>query len=145
LILQGDEGLWIAATLLLDVVLGGVAAASVGRALARAWRPFAAAWPCAIALAGAVGFLHYAIFGLSPIPIYDIGATLAGFGGAPAASALRLAADLSGWAALSVLSLVFAAYGYRRMRRRQMLDRYDWLYEPAGLFAWRPRAPTEQV
>jgi hypothetical protein len=143
--LQGDEGLWIAATLLLDIALGGVAAASVGRALARAWRPFAAAWPCAVALAGAVGFLHYAIFGLSPIPLYDIGATLAGFADAPASSAARLAADLAGWAALSVLSLVFAAYGYRRMRRRQMLEKYDWLYEPAGLFAWRPRPTTELV
>jgi hypothetical protein len=135
-----DWRTWLAAIILLDFVLGAAAAISIGRALARAWRPFAKAPAFIVLLAAAVGFLHYAIFGLSPIPLYDIGGALAALGAAPLPALRRLALDCAYWAALSALLTGFAFVGYRLTRRGQMTGRYDWLFVRAGLWSWRERA-----
>jgi hypothetical protein len=137
-----DLATWLAAAVLLDLVLGGAAAASVGRAIARSWRSFSVAAACMIPLAAAIGFLHYAIFGLSPIPLYDIGDAFASLRGAPVASLARLAQDLAYWAALSALLTGFSFLGYRFTRRTQMTERYGWLFERSGLWSWRARPPA---
>jgi L-asparagine transporter-like permease len=95
------DGRSIAIFLLLNVALGGAAAASAGRALAQSWRP---AWQ-AIAYMGALGafirFLHYALFGERLL-------TPAGF-----------AVD---W----IVALAFAGAGFVVTRRRQMRRQYGW-------------------
>ncbi len=90
------------------------AAASMGRALARNWRP---AWQVvlyALALAAGDRFLLYALFGgalLSP--------------GGYAVAALVLAAC--------------AGAAYRVTQAGRMVAQYPWLYERAGWFGWRER------
>ena len=137
---QDELGAWIAALILLDLLLGGAAATSAGRALARAWRPFAVAPLYMIPLAAGLGFLHYAIFGLSPIPLSDMGDALWSLRGEPGSALARLAVDCAFWAALSALLTFFAFLGYRFTRRAQMTERYDWVFERAGLWSWRERA-----
>jgi hypothetical protein len=139
---QSDAGAWIAAVLLLDLILASAAAMSAGRALARAWRSFAIAPLYMVPLAAALGFLHYAIFGLSPIPLYDIGAALALLPGAPTQAIVQLASDCAFWAGLSLALTGYAFVGYRLTRRRQMTERYHWAFERAGLWSWRERAPS---
>ena len=137
--MNDDWGTWLAAVLLLDVAIGGAAAGSVGRALARSWKPFALVPLAMILLSAGIGFLHYAIFGLSPIPIYDIGQALFALVSSPREALLRLAGDAIGWIAIAILLTVFAALGFLFTRRRQMIERYDWLFEPAGFWSWREK------
>jgi hypothetical protein len=141
-----DWGAWLAAGLLLDVAMAGAAAASAGRALARGWRSFALAPLYMVLLAAAIGFLHYAIFGLSPIPIGDLWDSLIALGDSPLASLAQIARDGVGWAALTALFTLYAFIGYRMTRLGQMADRYDWLFERKGLWTWRRREtqPTDQ-
>ena len=137
--MAGDPGVWLAASVVLDLLLGGAAAASVGRALARGWRSFALAPVYMTLLAAAVGFLHYAIFNLSPIPLYDMGEAISSLPDAPAQSVARLAKDCVFWAALTCLLTLFALLAYRLTRRAQMTQRYGWRYERAGMWSWRER------
>ena len=58
-------------------VLGGAAALASGRAVAQAWHSFARVPLYMLPLTGAVGFLHYALFGVSAIPAGAIGAAIA--------------------------------------------------------------------
>jgi hypothetical protein len=39
--------------------------------------------------------------------------------------------------------LIFGLLGFRVMRVRQMVARYDWLNERAGLLRWRRRATPD--
>ncbi len=102
------------AFLVMTVVLFGGAAAMMGQALARNWRP---AWQLALygaLLAAADRFLLYALFGaglLSP-------------GGYAAAAAILIAA---------------AGASYRLTQAARMVAQYPWLYERAGPFGWRER------
>jgi len=106
--------------LVMTVVLFGGAAAIMGQALARNWRP---AWQIvlyAVLLAGADRFLLYALFGaelLSP----------------------------GGYAAASVILLAAAGASYRLTQAARMTAQYPWLYERAGLFGWRERRPMLEL
>jgi hypothetical protein len=137
-----DRVLWIVAFALLGLILGGAAAVSTGRALALGWRSFAIAPFYMVVLSAAVGFLHYALFGLSAIPLYDIGAALWSFGADPSMAIARLAADCAYWAALAVLLTGFAFLGFRVTRTAQMAHRYGWIFERTGFFAWQDRPPS---
>lgn len=138
-----DPSLWITAFALLGLVLGGAAGLTAGRALALAWRSFAVAPFFMVLLAAAVGFLHYALFGLSAIPLYDIGAALRSLGADAPAAMARLGRDCVYWAGLCLMLTGFAFLGYRAERARQMAQRYGWMFERAGFFGWRTRSPAQ--
>jgi hypothetical protein len=57
---DGGKGLFV--FLGISVILGGLAAFSTGRALARNWRPLWLALAYCLPLAAAMRFLHYALF-----------------------------------------------------------------------------------
>ncbi len=100
--------------LLLNVVLGGAAAWLSGRALALKWRPLWQMFLYMLLLAGAVRFLHYALYG-------EVFLSLRNY-------------------MVDYLSMIIAAgLGYRLTRVKQMVTQYYWLYERAGPFAWRER------
>jgi hypothetical protein len=100
--------------LVMTVVLFGGAAAMMGQALARNWRPPWQIVLYAALLAAADRFLLYALFG----------AALLSPGGYAAAAAILLAA---------------AGASFRVTRARRMVAQYPWLYERAGVFGWRER------
>jgi hypothetical protein len=95
-------------------VLFGAAAAATGRALARNWRPFGQLVPYALLLAAGERFLLYALF-----------------------QAELLSA--TGFLAAALVLFAVAAISYRLVLARRMVAQYPWLYEAAGLFAWRAR------
>jgi hypothetical protein len=103
--------------LLVSVFLGGGAAWLAGRAIAATWRPW---WHVALymlVLGLAVRFLHFALFDakfLSPHYYLVDYAVCLGFG----------------------------YLGFRLMRVDQMVSRYSWINERAGLLRWRPRDAT---
>lgn len=103
------------AFLLITLGFGGGAAWLTGRAVAITWRPYWMALAYMILLAGAVRFLHFALFEGSLL------------------TARFFLVDLAVLAILSTIS-------YRVTRVRQMTSQYPWLYEAAGPFAWRKRA-----
>jgi len=103
--------------LLVTVVLGGGAAWLAGRAIAATWRPW---WHVAVymlILAVAVRFLHYALF---------------------EGKFLTLHYYLVDYAVCLGAGLL----GFRLMRVAQMVDRYGWINERAGLLRWRRRDPA---
>jgi hypothetical protein len=106
--------------LLVSVLLGGSAAFMAGRAVAVTWRPW---WQVAlymVILALAVRFLHYALFD---------------------GRFLSLHYYLVDYAVCLALGLV----GFRLKRVIQMVTRYGWINERAGLFHWRRRDTAASV
>ncbi len=109
----GDErslGIFLFAS----VLLGGGAAFLAGRAIASTWRPW---WHVALymlVLALAVRFIHFSLFESRFLSLHYYLVDLA-------------------------VCLVFGLIGFRLMRVRQMVGRYNWINERAGLFAWRRR------
>jgi hypothetical protein len=106
------EGLGI--FLLVTVAMGGGAAWLAGRAIAATWRPW---WHLALymlLLAAAVRFIHYALFDgpLLSLPHYVV--------------------DLA-------VCLGVGLLGFRLTRVNQMVTRYGWINERAGLLQWRRR------
>jgi hypothetical protein len=100
--------------LLVSVAMGGGAAWLAGRAMAATWRPW---WHIAfymLLLAFAVRFIHYALFD---------------------SAFLSLHYYLVDYA----VCLAFGLLGFRLMRVRQMVTRYKWINERAGLLRWRRR------
>ena len=94
--------------------MGGGAAWLAGRAIAATWRPW---WHIALymlPLSLAIRFLHYALF---------------------ESAFLSLHYYLVDYA----VCLVFGLLGFRLMRVHQMVTRYAWINEPAGLLRWRRR------
>jgi len=94
--------------------MGGGAAWLAGRAIAATWRPW---WHIALymlPLSLAVRFLHYALF---------------------ESKFLSLHYYLVDYA----VCLVFGLLGFRLMRVHQMVTRYAWINESAGLLRWRRR------
>lgn len=85
----------------LTLVIGGAAAFVSGRAVARGWRSPLQAVFYAAPLAGAVRFLHYALFEETT----DLAQALLAF----------------------ALACGFALAGYRHARRGQMARQYPWL------------------
>jgi hypothetical protein len=103
--------------LLVSVAMGGGAAWLAGRALAATWRPW---WHLALymlLLSLAVRFIHYALF---------------------ESKFLTLHYYLVDYA----VCLGFGLLGFRVMRVKQMVTRYSWINERAGLLRWRRRDLT---
>ena len=99
---------------ILTVVLGGGAAYLSGRALALKWRPIWQLVVYMVLLAGAVRFLHYALFE-------------------------EVLLSMQYYLAAYVVLLGMALLGYRLTRVTQMVTQYYWLYERAGPFGWREK------
>ena len=100
---------------LVSVVMGGGAAALAGRAIAATWRPW---WHVALymlLLALAVRFMHFALFDAKLLSPYYY---------------------LVDYAVCLGLGLA----GFRLTRVTQMVERYRWINERAGLLAWRRRS-----
>jgi hypothetical protein len=103
--------------LLVSVAMGGGAAWLAGRAIAATWRPW---WHIALYMALlsiAVRFLHFALFD---------------------SKFLSLHYYLVDYA----VCLAFGLLGFRLMRVDQMVARYKWINQRAGLFRWRRRDQT---
>jgi hypothetical protein len=103
--------------LLVSVVMGGGAAWLAGRAIAATWRPW---WHIALymlPLALAVRFLHYALFDAAFLSLH------------------YYAIDYA-------VCLAFGLIGFRLMRVRQMVSRYGWINQRAGIWRWRRRDET---
>jgi hypothetical protein len=100
---------------LVTVVMGGWAAWMTGRAMALSWKPYWQLLLYLLILAGAVRFIHYALFEgtLLTLHYYLVDA---------------------------VVLLCIGSLGFRYYRARQMANQYRWLYERTGLFTWRERA-----
>ena len=100
----------------LTVCLMGFAAFMTGQATAQTWKPAWHALVYAALLGLADRFLAFALFGghLLSLPAYLIdGATLA----------------------------AISHVAWRAGRARKMVAQYPWLYERAGPFGWRDKAP----
>ncbi len=112
-ILYEEPSFWL--FVLVTVVLGGWAAWMTGRACAMTWRPIWVTVLYLLILAGAVRFIHFALFGgtLLSLHYYLVDAVV-----------------------LVAIGLV----GYRYVRTRQMTTQYRWLYERTGPLSWRARA-----
>jgi hypothetical protein len=105
--------------LLVTVAMGGGAAWLSGRAIASTWRPW---WHVALymlILGLAVRFIHFALF---------------------QSKLLSLHYYLVDYA----VCLGFGLIGFRLMRVRQMVTRYNWINERAGVFGWRRRDAGER-
>jgi hypothetical protein len=103
-----------AAFLLVSVALGGGAAWLGGRAIAQTWRPWWQGMLYMFVLGGAVRFIHFALFD----------GTLT---------------DPVGYARDTLVTMAFAAAGFRVMRRRQMAHQYAFLAAAAGSVPTPPR------
>ncbi|WP_375463027.1 DUF6867 family protein [uncultured Methylobacterium sp.] len=106
--------------LLVTVAMGGWAGWMAARGLAKAWRPFWQCVPALLAVAAAVRFIHFALFGGTLLsPHY--------------------------YAVDAILVMIVGAAGYRWTRTRQMTTQYHWLYERTSPLTWRARetAPAE--
>lgn len=122
------------------LVLGGLAAFATGRALAGAWRPFILAVIAMAPLSAAIGFLHFALFEESAVPLSRIAAALARISAAPGEAIGELASALRFYGVIYTVTLVIAAVGYRRMRVGMMTRQYAFAFSPKGLLAWRENA-----
>lgn len=116
-ILYEESSIWL--FLLITVIMGGWAAWMTGRAMALTWRPFWQLVAYLLILAGAVRFIHFALFEgtLLSLHYYLVDA---------------------------VVILAIGALGFRYVRARQMTTQYRWLYERTGPFSWRERAGAPQ-
>ena len=103
--------------LLVSVLLGGGAAWLAGRALAATWRPWWHVVLYMLILTFAVRFLHYALFD---------------------GKFLSLHYYLVDYAVCLGAGLL----GFRLQRVSQMVTRYGWINERAGLLGWRRRVDT---
>jgi len=106
------NSIWV--FVLLTLIIGGGAAALMGRAIASAWRPWWQVVGFALLLGGAVRFLHFALFE---------GTLL----------------SLGYYVADTAVCLMCGLIGFRLMRVSQMVSCYGWINERADLFAWRRR------
>lgn len=110
-LLADDPGFWSIFGALFILGLGAAGAWAAGKAVAGTWRPVTSLPFGLVALAAAVRFLRYAIFG------EDL------------TSAPRFIAAL-------VVVVLAGAYGYRSHRAKQMVGQYPWLFARAGPLGW---------
>ncbi|HEY8579819.1 MAG TPA: hypothetical protein VIL72_08045, partial [Beijerinckiaceae bacterium] len=122
------------------VVLGGLGAVATGRAVATGWRPFRYVALAMAPLAAAVGFLQYVLFGEAAIPLFALGAALAGLPEQPAAALATAATELRFYGVIYAVLLAIAGLAYRAARVRVMTRQYAFAYEAAGPLGWRARA-----
>lgn len=99
---------------LLTLMIGGGAAWRTGQAVAHGWGSAWLAVAYSALLAGAVRFLHYALFG---------------------GTLLSLSSYAIDFAILAAIALV----GHRARRTRHMTEQYDWKFERSGPLSWRDR------
>jgi hypothetical protein len=104
--------------LLVSVGMGGGAAWLSGRAMASTWRPWWHLVGFMLILALAVRFIHFSVF----------------------ASKLLLSPHY--YLIDAAVCVLIGLIGFRRTRMRQMVTRYNWLYERAGPFGWRHRGTS---
>jgi hypothetical protein len=102
---------------LVSVLMGGGAAWLAGRALAATWRPWWHVVLYMVILSFAVRFLHYALF---------------------EGKFLSLHYYLVDY----VVCLGLGLLGFRLQRVTQMVTRYSWINERAGVLRWRRRGDT---
>jgi hypothetical protein len=97
---------------LVTLVLGGLAAWQMGRAIALTWRPFIILPIYAALLALGVRFIHFALFGGTLLsPHYFV---------------------------VDFICLFFAgAIGWRMRRAEQMRTQYSFAYNASGPLAWK--------
>ena len=100
--------------LLVTVAMGGWAGWMAGRGLAKAWRPVWQIVPALLAVAAAVRFIHFALFGGTLLSLHY-------------------------YAVDSAIVMILGAAGYRWTRTRQMTTQYRWLYERTSPLTWRSR------
>jgi hypothetical protein len=117
-ILYEEPSFWLFG--LVTVVMGGWAAWMTGRAMALGWKPYWQLIFYLLILAGAVRFIHYALFGgtLLTLHYYLVDA---------------------------IVVLIIGSLGFRYRRARQMTTQYRWLYERTGPFSWRERSSATKV
>ena len=127
---QADIAVWLAVTLL----LGGAGAFATGRALARGWQPAARLIRYMLILAGASGFLCWALFDVPVIP----GARIVSAVSAGDSREAFLA--MAGYAASFALLLAIAGAGFTFTRVGQMRAQYPFLFSEAAAPA-APDAP----
>lgn len=134
----GPDALWT--TVLLTVVVGGAAAAATGRAVARTWRPASRLIAYAALLAGALGFLDYALFENPVIPGWRVVDALSRVASEPVSALGDLGGALAGFGVTFALILAIALAAYRITRARQIAQQYGFAFVRKGLFSWRERA-----
>jgi len=115
--------------LIVTVLMGGATAWLTGRAIARAWRPVWTLGVYTLLLAGALRFLHFALFGGAFFSLSSRQANLEG--------AHFLGVDF-------VLLTLAALTGWRVTRTTQMTTQYRWLYERTSPVSWKAR-PVERL
>jgi hypothetical protein len=98
-----------------DIVLGGLAAALAGRAIATSWRPWWHVLVYMMLLAVGVRFLHYSVFGSTFLSLHY-------------------------YLVDAVVCLIFGFLFYRMRRVDQMVSCYKWINRRAGPLRWHPRA-----
>ncbi len=99
---------------LVTCIMGGWAAWMTGRAAAATWKPYLVCVAYLLILAGAVRFIHFALFHgtLLSLHYYVVDA---------------------------VVIVTIGSLGFRYRRTHQMTTQYHWLYERTGPFTWRDR------
>jgi hypothetical protein len=103
--------------LLVSVAMGGGAAWLAGRAIAATWRPWWHVVLYMLILSLAVRFIHFALFDSILLSLHYYLVDFA-------------------------VCLGFGLLGFRLMRVSQMVTRYSWINERAGVFGWRRRDAT---
>jgi len=116
--------------LALTIVMFGAGGFLMGQVVADTWRPWWNILPYGALLAIANQFLGFALFG-GPF-IVD---SLVSSGSQPIGSAIF------GYLVEFAVIVAFALVAFRVTRVRRMTTQYPWLYERAGLFAWRQKNP----
>lgn len=110
---------------ILTLAIGGATAYLTGRAVAKHWRGLWTLFFYTLMLAGALRFLHFALFEGAFVSFSSAEENLA--------AAYFTSVDY-------VLLTLIALFGWRRTRTEQMTTQYRWLYEKTGPLTWRNRA-----
>jgi hypothetical protein len=109
---------------ILTLALGGGTAYMTGRAVAQHWRPLWTLFGYVVLLAGALRFLHFALFDGAFFSLSAAEKNLAAVYFTSVDYMLLTAAALLGW---------------RITRTSQMTRQYGWLYEKTSPFTWKDR------
>ncbi len=98
----------------MTVILFGGAASLTGQAVANGWQPASRVVPYGLLLTVGNRFLVFALFDGELLSI-------------------------SGFIAAAIVLIAIGLVAHRLIQARKMVSQYPWLYESAGLFAWRER------
>lgn len=116
--------------LALTIVMFGAGGFLMGQVVADTWRPWWQILPYGALLAIANHFLGFALFG-GPFIVDSLASK----------NAQPLSAAIFGYLMEFAVIVAFALVAFRLTRVRRMTSQYPWLYERAGLFAWRQKNP----